>query len=115
MMATEPTTTEGTRVVLLRPGVGRQDFVLTPGSTLADLIREAKAEAEQQEIMVDGRPLEESLILQPGMIVSLAPRPKNAGLSEAWRETIGMFRGNAAFRELAESVEASREAEKDRS
>jgi len=48
------------------------------------------------------------------MIVTIVPKPKPA-LDERWRDTIGMFHDDPEFRDLVEAVEATREAEKDRS
>jgi hypothetical protein len=114
-MSTKPKKAEKTGVVLLRPGVGKQDYHLPAGATLGDLFRAANVDRETHEVLIDGRSLEDSVTLQPGAIVSVTPRPKSAPRTGSWRETIGMFKDIPEFRELVEAVEKSREAEKDRS
>jgi hypothetical protein len=114
MMSAIPVTAKEIGVTLIRQGVGREDFTLPEGATLADLLRQARVPAEDRDTYVDGRPLEEQVTLQPGMIVTIVAKSK-PGLDERWRETIGMFHGDPEFRELVEAVEAAREAEKDRS
>jgi sulfur carrier protein ThiS len=105
----------GVTLTVIRQGIGRQDYALPEGATLADLLREAQTETEHEIIQIDGKSLEEHLVLKTGMIVTIVPMPGNAAADERWRETIGMFHGNESFRELVEAVEASREAEKERS
>ncbi len=114
-MSANPATANRNGVILLRLGVGKSEFDMPVGSTLADLLRAAGVEADGQEILVDGRKLEEAVVLRPGMIVTLAPEPKSASPERSWRDSLGMFRDDPVFRELVEAVEASREAEKDRS
>jgi hypothetical protein len=112
-MGTEPAAAEIEGVVLLRMGVGRQEFVLPEGATLADLLREAEVDADDQEIMIDGRSLEEIFVLQPGTIVTVMPRPKETSRRRSWRDTIGMFRGDPVFAEIVEAGRAIREAERE--
>jgi hypothetical protein len=112
-MGTKPAATETEGVVLLRMGVGKQEFLLPEGATLADLLRDAGVDPDAQEIMVDGRRLEEVLVLQPGTIVTMMPRAKGTGREGSWRDTIGMFRGDPAFAEIVEAGRAIREAERE--
>jgi len=107
--------TEKTDVTLLRQGVGKQDFHLPAGATLGDLLRAAEVNPAIQEIFIDGKPVEDAVVLQPGTIISVVPRPRNGSAPGSWREGIGMFHDDPTFRELVEAVERSREAEKDRS
>jgi hypothetical protein len=102
-------------LTLIRQGIGREDVTLPERATLADLFRQARIEPDREMICIDGKSLEEHLVLKNGMIVTIVPKPRSAAVDERWRETIGMFHANEAFRELVEAVEASREAEKDRS
>jgi hypothetical protein len=105
----------GVALTLIQQGIGREDYTLPEGATLADLLRHTQTETERAMIFIDGKALEEHLVLKTDMIVSIVPRPRSAAADERWRETFGMFRGNEPFRELSEAVEASRKAEKDRS
>lgn len=97
-------------VTLLRPGVDAQEIELPEGATLADLLREARADTSEQAIFIDGRPVEEWIVLQPNVVVSLVPRVRNATRPADWRETVGMFRDDPVFAEIAEAGRAIREA-----
>ncbi len=114
-MITKPATTEKGEVTLIRQGVGREEFTLPEGATLADLLQKAQAQTEGQIIHIDGKSLEEQFVLHPGMIITVVTPKSNTTLDERWRETIGMFHDDPEMRELVEAVEATREAEKDRS
>jgi hypothetical protein len=65
----------GVEVTLLRPDLGPQTFTLPEGATLADLLREAGAGIQAKNILIDGRPLEEVLILNSGMAITVVPEP----------------------------------------
>lgn len=114
-MHPQPTSATKAGVTLLRPGVNAQEIELPEGATLADLLREARADASDQAIFIDGRPVEEWLVLQPGVVVSLVPRVRNETRPADWRETVGMFRGDPVFEEMMKAVQASREAEREAS
>jgi sulfur carrier protein ThiS len=113
-MSMKAATTKKLEVTLIRQGVGREEFCLSEGTTLAELLQKAEAQREGQVIYIDGKPLEEQFILQSGMIITVVSPKENAALDDRWRETIGMFHGDPEFRELVDAVEAAREAEKDR-
>ena len=102
-------------MTLLRQGVGKQDFHLPAGATLGDLLRAAEVNQTTQEILhrwqIGGR----CLRLAAGNDRIDRSPARNAVRDGLWREDIGMFHDDAAFRELVEAVEKSREAEKDRS
>jgi hypothetical protein len=98
-------------VVLLRLGIGVQEFQLPERGTLADVFREAGVDGTDLEVMVNGHPLAEALVLEPGTIESLSPRNKIGG-ERRWRDSIGMFRDNPEFDEMMARVEAARQAEK---
>lgn len=104
-IATSPEVAES-KVTLLRFGEGVQRFELPPGATLADLLREAGADPSGKHVTIDGRPIEEAVILRPGMIVSLSPHP------EPWRLNVGMFKDDPEFEKMMEEVMAARAAEK---
>ena len=110
-IATSPEVAES-QVTLLRFGEGVQRFDLPPGATLADLLREAGADASGKQVMIDGRPVEEAVILRPGMIVSLSQRPAPGPSQERWRSTVGMFKDDPGFEQMMDDVMAARAAEK---
>ena len=112
-MDTKAATAETEGVVLLRLGVGKQEFALPAGATLADLLREAGITPDDQEIMIDGRRLEETLVLHPGTIVTVMPRPQEISRPRSWRDTVGMFRGDPVFAEIVAAGRAIREAERE--
>jgi hypothetical protein len=112
IMSANPATANRNGVILLRLGVGKSEYDLPAGSTLADLLRAAGVEADGQEVLVDGRKLEEAVVLRPGMIVTLSPRPSGPVTRDSWRETFGMFRDDPTWPEFIERVEARRDAER---
>ncbi len=99
-MSTQLTTGTNQEVVLLRLGVGKSSIPWHPGLTLADLLREAQTGVEDREIFLDGKPLAESVILEPGTIVSVVSKGKNIRTESAWMEGIGDFRDDPAFEEM---------------
>jgi hypothetical protein len=101
-----------TGVTLLRIGVGKERYDLPEGATLADLLRLAQAESDHLEVLIDGRPLAECLVLQPDTIVSVAPKPRDTAPRGDWRRNAGMFRDNPAFEEMTAEIEAKRKAGK---
>jgi hypothetical protein len=114
-MSAKPATTEKTEVTLIRQGVGREEYTLPEGATLADLLQKAHAQQQGQLIYIDGKPLEEQIILRPGMIITTVTTKGKPARDERWLESIGMMHGDPVFLEVCEAVEKSREAEKDRS
>jgi hypothetical protein len=115
LMSTNSKRVKKTTVVLLRPGVGKQDFDLSAGATLGDLFRAANVDRENQEILIDGKLVEDVVVLQPGTVVSIVTRPRNPSSAGSWREGIGTLHDDPVFREVVEAIEMRREAEKDRS
>jgi hypothetical protein len=104
-----------TQVILLRQGIGKQDYQLPAGATLGDLLRAAQIDLENQEIFIDGKGVADAVVLHPGTIVSVGPRTRNGPTLGSWRAGLGMFQDDPTFAEMMEAVERSREAEKDRS
>lgn len=100
-------------VTVLRIGVGKEEYDLPDGSTLADLLLKAGVKSEAQGIMIDGRPITELVALRGGMIISVMPNSNGAPRSEPWLETIGMFHDNPAFDEMMGEVEANRNLERE--
>jgi len=111
-MSAKPATAEKNGVTLIRLGVGKQAYALPEGATLADLLRTAQVQAESQAIYIDGRPIEEHLVVQDGMVVTIVPKPKNAATDDRWRETIGMFADDPTFQEMVDAGRAIREADR---
>ncbi len=111
-MGAKPATAEKHGVILIRMGVGREEYVLPDGATLADLLRVARIEKDGQEILIDGRLIEDLLVLQPGMIVTLAPSPVQVAPKSSWRNTVGMFPDDADFNAMVEAGRAYREADR---
>jgi hypothetical protein len=112
-MSPKPAMAEKNGVILIRMGVGREEHVLPEGATLADLLRAARIEKDGHEILIDGRPIEEVLVLQPGMVVTLAPAPKEENSKPFWWDTVGMFRNDPTFPEFIERVNARRNQERE--
>lgn len=98
-------------VTVLRLGLGKEEYALPEGSTLADLLRKAGESLDCHDVMIDGRPLADQILLQSGMIVSIVPKSNGSVATAPWRETIGMFRDDPAFEEMMRDVEAARRAE----
>lgn len=111
-MSAKPFTAEKSGVILIRMGVGREEHALPEGATLAKVLQMTQVDTEGQSIYVDGKPLEEYVILQPGMIVTIVPRAKNATNKERWSETIGMFKDDPTFQEFVDRVQTRRDRER---
>jgi sulfur carrier protein ThiS len=115
-MSGKPAAPEKTGVTLLRMGVGKQEFNLPEGATLADLLSAAGVNPEEQAIFVDGKPLEDVIVLRRGMIISAAPKQqKSATTRKQWRDVMGDFHDDPAFDAMMQLVNEEREAEKERS
>ncbi len=98
-------------VVLQRPGTGAEEYLLPPGSTLADLLREARADPNDYDIRIDGNGVAEAVDLRPGMVVTLGPR--RGPSRDAWKATVGTFKDDPAFEEMVRAGQAIREAERE--
>lgn len=75
-------------VVLGRPGVGVNKFMVPPGTTVRKLLEEAGANANNQDIMKNNEKLTLDYVLQPRDVLFLIPKPKNADSPDRqeWRE-----------------------------
>jgi hypothetical protein len=102
------TSSEEILVHLARPGVGIQDFHLTVGATLADLLRQSGTLMTEQDVLVDGIPPEEGLPLSMGVVVTVVPCPANGAGNEPWRAAMPAFRDEALFQEYSEALKARR-------
>jgi hypothetical protein len=95
-------------VHLVTPGAGVRDYDLSEGATLADLLRQSLTSATDQNIFVDGLPIEESLPLREGTVVTIVPKPKNSAPEEPWRAVVPAFRDESLFQEYSEILRARR-------
>jgi hypothetical protein len=103
----------GVTLTVIRQGVGREDFTLPEGATLADLLRAAQAADTPHVTTIDGRSIEESLVLQPGMVVTIAPAMRGPITKDSWRETFGMFKDDPHFQEMVDAGRAIRESDRE--
>ena len=90
-MSTKPVAKKNHTVTFIRMGVDKKEFDLPEGATLADLLRAAGNEPGREAIYIDGKPVEEVLVLQPGTIVSAIPRVTNRRAASQWSDVIGTF------------------------
>ena len=77
-MPSQSAAAEPFEVALIRLGFRIERHSVPPGATVGDLLREARAEAEDQVILIEGERAEETQVLQPGTEVFLVPRARNA-------------------------------------
>jgi sulfur carrier protein ThiS len=112
-MGRTSTTKRRIEVTVLRPDGPSQTFTLPGRATLADLLREAGAGIRGPNILIDGRPIEEATILKSGMTITIVPEPPQPPPNGSWRDTVGMFEDNAAFREMIAAGRAIREADRE--
>jgi sulfur carrier protein ThiS len=107
-MSESGTSTLKISVHLVTPGVGVRDYHLSEGATLADLLRQSATSTTDRAIFVDGLPLEESLPLREGAVVTIVPKPGDSATDEPWRAVVASFRDEALFREYSEILKARR-------
>jgi len=65
-------------MILVRPGVGARKYMVPPGTTLSDLIREVDIQTANQDFMIGEEKITQETVLQPASVVFQVPRPKNA-------------------------------------
>jgi len=111
-MSIASTANRGVEVTLLRPDLGSQTFSLPEGATLADLLREAGGGIQAKNILIDGRPLEEFLILNSGMAITVIPEPLAGPGKRSWLDTVGIFADDPTFEEAVAAGRAYREADR---
>ena len=102
-----------TEVTLIRPDGGSQTFTLPEGATLADLFREAGAAVGSPNLLIDGRPIEEVLVLKSGVVISIMPEPPRPHSNGSWQESIGTVQDTPAFRAMLAAGRAIREADRE--
>jgi sulfur carrier protein ThiS len=103
---------ECAELTLLHPGLGPRTFTLHEGATLADLLRAAGLAIHGPNIMIDGRPIEEAMVLKSGMVITVLPELPQAPSEGSWRDTVGMFADDPDFEAMVEAGRAIREADR---
>ncbi len=101
-----------TEVTLIRLDGGSQTFTLPEGATLADLLREAGAAVRSPNLRIDGRPIEEVLVLKSDMTITIGPEPPETPVKKDWRRTVGMFANDPTFEAAVAAGRAYREADR---
>ena len=66
---------------------GPQTVTLPEGATLADLLRQVGAEARSLNFLIDGRYIEEALVLKSGMTITILPESLQGPAKKDWRRT----------------------------
>lgn len=97
------------KTVLVRPFFGAREWFVPPGSTVMDLLARAGARAAGHDIMIGARVVAPSEPLKKGAVVFLVPRTRAALEELTWQDSVGLFRDDAAFREMVEAGRAYRE------
>jgi hypothetical protein len=110
MSKSSETTTSEIVIHLARPGVAAQEYHLPEGATLADFLKSAGLSSTDPQIYIQGVPIEETLRLRDGEVVTIVPRSSVKG-NEPWRATIPAFRDNALFEEYMDILKANRQKE----
>jgi hypothetical protein len=87
-MSVASNTKQGMEVTLLRPDLDSQTFMLPERATLADLLREAGGGIPSKNILIDGRPLEEVVILNSGMAITVVPQPPPSPAKDSWHNAV---------------------------
>jgi sulfur carrier protein ThiS len=101
-----------TEVTLLGTAGGAQTITLPEGATLADLLRQVGAGARSLNFEIDGRYIEESLVLRTGMTITILPESLQGQAKKDWRKTVGMFADDPTFEEAVAAGRAYREADR---
>ncbi len=110
-MSKAPETTTAEIVIhLARPGVAAQEYHLPEGATLADFLKSAGLSSTDPQIYIQGVPIEETLRLRDGEVVTIVPRSSVKG-NEPWRAKISSFQDDAIFDEYMEIMRELRRRE----
>lgn len=91
---------------------GPQTVTLPEGATLADLLRHVGAEARGLNFEIDGRYIEEALVLKSGMRITILPELLRQPGPRDWLRTVGMFADDPTFEEAVAAGRAYREADR---
>ena len=103
---------ECAEITLVRPGLDPQAITLPVGATLADFLREAGVGISSHTIMIDGRPIEDVMVLKAGSVITLLPGIPLSPSNHSRRATVGMFADDHDFDEMVEAGRAIREADR---
>ena len=103
---------ECTEVTLVQEGLGPRTFTMSEGATLGDLLRKAGAGIRSPNVMIDGRPIEEAMILKSGTVVTILPDVPQAPSKRSWLDTVGMFASDPDFEAMIEAGRAIREEDR---
>jgi sulfur carrier protein ThiS len=101
-----------TEVTVLGMMGGPQTVTLPEGATLADLLRHVGAEARSLNFLIDGRYIEEALVLKSGMRITIFPESLLASPGKDWRKTVGIFADDPTFDEFVAACRAIREEDR---
>jgi sulfur carrier protein ThiS len=100
-------------VTLLGAAGGPQTVTLPEGATLADLLRQVGAEARSLNFLIEGRYIEEALVLKSGMTITILPESLQGQFPKDWRMTTGMSSADDAdFDEWMAACRAIREEDR---
>lgn len=111
-MGTALTAKQCVHVTLLRPNIGQETFELPEGATLADLLREAGVAFGSPNVLIDGRPIEDAMVLKQGVSITILPERLRMPAKGSWRNTVGMFADDPTFEEMVAEGRAIREADR---
>jgi hypothetical protein len=112
-MSSATTAKQFTEVTLLRPDEAPQSYTLPEGATLAALLRAAGAAVRSSNMLIDGRPIEDTVILRTGMMITIVPEPPQGPPEKDWRRTVGTFQDTPSFRAMIAEGRAIREADRE--
>ncbi len=112
-MSTASTLEKCTEVTLLRSEGGSQIITLPEVATLGDLLRAAGIVSLSPNMLIDGRRLEETVILSPGTIITIGPEQARAPSHRDWRDSVGTVQDTPAFRAMIAEGRAIREADQE--
>jgi hypothetical protein len=112
-MATVSTAKRSIEVTVLRPDAGPQTFTMAEGATLGDLLREAGAAIRSPNLLIDGRPIEDVIVLKSGMTIAIDALVPLAPPNGSWQATAGTFSHPEFWREVVAEGRAIREAERE--
>ena len=102
------TSTEKILVHLVRAGNGAEDYNLSAGATLADLLYVSQTSTAHHTVFINGVPPDEAVPLHEGAVITIVPRPTDAAGGEPWRATIPAFQDEALYQEYSDALNARR-------
>ncbi len=102
-----------TEVTVLGVSGGPQTVTLPEGATLADLLRQVGAEARGLNFLINGRYIEEALILKSGMTITILPEsPQGPARTDRWSSIGTISAEDADFEEWMAACRAIREEDR---